>query len=124
MSIEYEKIAPKQIEELGCGSERGRKRQIFFDHTDERGEDDNELQIISTQLPATKKKAGRSRKITMKEEDEEEESRKNWPNCEVETLIAIRGETEPGFVKNAKKQGMSCYDFSESNGLFGRMRGC
>ena len=82
------------------------------------------MQIISTQLPVTKKKAGKPRKMTMKEEDEEEKSRKNGPDCEVETLIAIRGEMEPEFVKNAKKQGMSCHDFFESNGLFCRMRVC
>ena len=54
----------------------------------------------------------------MKEEDEEKESKKNWPDCEVETLIAICGEMQFEFVKNAKKQSISCYDFSKAKVCF------
>lgn len=37
--------------------------------------------------------------------DEGEEGKKNWADSEVETLIALRREMDPEFVKNWKKQG-------------------
>lgn len=57
-------------------------------------------------FPSTKKKLGSSRKyLIAKEEAEGEEAKKNWMDSEVETLISLRWELEPDFLKNAYKQG-------------------
>ena len=53
-------------------------------------------------------KATKSKKTTSKEEHEEDEEfaiLKNWRDSNVKTLIALRGEIEPIFIKNAKRQG-------------------
>ena len=39
-------------------------------------------------------------------EGEIEEDKKHWKDADVEVMIALRGEMEPEFLKNAKKQGM------------------
>jgi hypothetical protein len=38
-------------------------------------------------------------------EEYKELSSKNWRDRDVETMIAMRGEMKPNFLKNAKKQG-------------------
>jgi hypothetical protein len=35
--------------------------------------------------------------------EDEEFSSKNWRDCNLETMIAMRGKMEPNFLKNAKK---------------------
>jgi len=74
--------------------------------TEEIGDED--VQIITPVAPkkkgvATSKKP---RKKNVKDVEEDEElSSKNWRDRDVETMIAMRGEMEPEFLKNAKKQG-------------------
>ena len=56
-----------------------------------------------------------TKKITEKEkEGETEEEKKHWKDVDVEVMIALRGEREPEFLKNAKIQGMlnfCCVEF-------------
>lgn len=52
-------------------------------------------------------KATKSNKTTSTDEHEEDGEfgvSKNWRDSDVEALVALRGEMEPNFVKNAKKQ--------------------
>jgi hypothetical protein len=44
--------------------------------------------------------------------DEDDNDKRHWLDSEVETLIALKGEMQPEFVKNAKKQGMYLISFS------------
>ena len=75
-------------------------------------QDEEDCQIVE---PTKKRRFGPVKKKTptkkksKKEEVEEEDmvdKKKNWPNNDVEHLIAIRGEMHGEFEKNAKKQGM------------------
>ena len=43
--------------------------------------------------------------------NEDDDNKRNWLNSEVEKLIALKGEMQPGFVKNATKQGMYSKSF-------------
>lgn len=56
------------------------------------------------------------------EDDEGEEGKKNWADSEVETLIALRREMEPEFVKNWKKQGTCFTHFTNLRRLFYNIR--
>lgn len=75
--------------------------------------EDDDVEIIAPIAPkkkAVSKRATSSRKApkkTVKKEDEEEEEegKKHWKDEHVLQMIALRGEMEPEFVKNAKKQG-------------------
>lgn len=76
----------------------------------------DDLHIISS-IFLKKKVGSHSRKnatIVKKEKDGDGVS-KNWLDDEVHTLIALRGETEPKFVKNAKKQGMKSKTFLQNS---------
>lgn len=75
-------------------------------------EGDDDLEIIAPIAPkkkAVSKKTTPSRKapkkIVKKEEEEEEEDNRHWKDDHVLQMIALRGEMEQGFMKNAKKQG-------------------
>jgi hypothetical protein len=74
-------------------------------------EEDDDVEIIAPISPKKKvvsKRATSSRKApkkTVKKEDEEEEDKKHWKDEHVLQMIALRGEMDPEFVKNAKKQG-------------------
>ena len=74
--------------------------------TEEIGDED--VQIIAPLAPkkkgvATSKKP--RKKIVKEVEEDDEFGSKNWRDRDVETMIAMRGEMEPEFLKNAKKQG-------------------
>ncbi|XP_024382268.1 uncharacterized protein [Physcomitrium patens] len=72
--------------------------------------EDDGLQLMYVPFPSTKKKLGSSRKyLIAKEEAEGEEAKKNWMDSEVETLISLRWELEPDFLKNAYKQGVDMW---------------
>lgn len=66
--------------------------------------------ICAEETPRTlpKRKVGRPKK-SVKEKIEESEAGRNWPDSEVYALIDIRGEMEPDFVKNSKKQGVDSW---------------
>jgi hypothetical protein len=75
------------------------------ERTDE-GEDDVVIVNSSKKRASPKKKATPRKKATMKiEGEEEDEGGRNWLDSEVHSLIALRGEMEPEFVRNGKKQG-------------------
>jgi hypothetical protein len=67
-----------------------------------------DLQEIPKLAPLPKKRARKKKVVTMKEDAEEgEKAKKAGKNCangEVLHLIALRGEMELEFTKNAKKQ--------------------
>lgn len=93
------------------GGGGGVKRQIFEE------EEEECHQMFAAETPVTtlplKRRAGRPKKHPVREKMEESEASeagRNWPDSEVYALIDVRGEMEPDFVKNAKKQGQS--DFS------------
>ena len=78
--------------------------------TEEIGDED--VQIIPPLAPkkkgvAVSKKPRKKKEVKeVKEVEEDEESNsKKWRDRDVETMIAMRGEMEPEFLKNAKKQG-------------------
>jgi hypothetical protein len=74
--------------------------------TEEIGDED--VQIITLVAPKKKRVATskKPQKKNMKDVEEDKElSSKNWRDRDVETMIAMRGEMEPEFFKNAKKQG-------------------
>jgi hypothetical protein len=89
-------------------------------------EEDNDVQIVAPSAPtkrvlavksAPKKAAATkkaSKKTMKKKEDEEDEKKKHWKDEHVLQMIALRGEMEPEFVKNAKKQGMYVLNFSNA----------
>ena len=54
-----------------------------------------------------------SKNTEKKEEDKEDEEKKHWKDEHVLQMIALRGEMEPEFVKNAKEQGVYVLDFSK-----------
>ena len=47
----------------------------------------------------------------LKDEDDDDNKR-NWLDSKVEMLIALKGEMQPEFIKNAKKQGMDIMSFT------------
>jgi hypothetical protein len=47
--------------------------------------------------------------MTKKKEGETEEEKKHWKDANVEVMIALRGEMEPEFLKNAKKKYVECF---------------
>jgi hypothetical protein len=71
--------------------------------------EDDDVQIVTPSAPKRKTTTKKvTKKIMMKEkEGETEEEKKHWKDADVEVMIALRGEMEPEFLKNAKKQGMS-----------------
>lgn len=102
-----------ESEEIAAGAssevKKNLKRQIF-----EVGEGDVpvdvpiDVQFCAEEAPRIlpKRKVGRPKKA-VKEKVEESDAGRNWPDSEVFALIDIRGEMEPDFVKNAKKQGQN-----------------
>ncbi len=80
-------------------------------HSFSQVEKDLDLQEILKLAPLPKKRATKKKTtiVTMKKEDEEgekaEKAGKNWADGGVLHLIALRGEMELEFTKNAKKQG-------------------
>ena len=78
--------------------------------TEEIRDEDEDVQIVAP--PALKKKGAATAKKPRKEnvkkekvEEGEESGSKNWKDHDVETMISLRGEMEPEFLKNIKKQG-------------------
>ena len=71
--------------------------------------EDDDVQIVTPSVPKRKTTTKKVKKnIMMKEkEGETEEEKKHWKYVDVEVMIALRGEMEPEFLKNVKKQGMS-----------------
>ena len=78
------------------------KRKVVQD------DEDDDVQIVTPSAPKRKTTAKKVTKKIMKKEKEgeTEEEKKHWKDADVEVMIALRGEMEPEFLKNAKKQGM------------------
>ena len=74
----------------------------------ERKRDEEDVQIIS---PPPPKKPRKNAKKIVEIKDEDDDAKRHWLDSEVETLIALKGEMQPEFVKNAKKQGMYLMSF-------------
>ena len=73
------------------------KRKVIQDHKDD------DVQIVTPSAPKKKTTAKKVIKKIMKEKDEEIEENKIWKDADVEVMITLRGEMEPEFLKNAKK---------------------
>ena len=78
------------------------KRKVVQD------DEDNDVQIVTPSAPKKKTPTKKVTKMIMKKEKEgeSEEEKKHWKDVDVEVMIALHGEMEPEFLKNAKKQGM------------------
>lgn len=83
-------------------------------------EEEEEVKIVSCarKRAAPKTKATPSKKTTPRKkvaeiepklEGEDEDSKAKWRHSDVEALIALRGEMEPEFVRNGKKQGIDTW---------------
>ena len=59
----------------------------------------------SKQKAIPKKRATPKRKVAVKIEGESKEAAQMWEDSKVLQLIALKGEMEPEFVRNGKKQG-------------------
>jgi hypothetical protein len=106
------------------GSWLGMMTRLKRRHVEE--EEDNDVQIVAPSAPSKRvhavktapKKAAvakkASKKTKKKEEDKEDEEKKHWKDEHVLQMIALRGEMEPEFVKNTKKQGMYVLNFSKT----------
>lgn len=72
--------------------------------------EEDEVQIVAPSAPKKKGAAAakkpRKKNVKNEKEEDEESAKKNWKDQDVETMISLRGEMEPEFLKNAKKQGM------------------
>ena len=67
-----------------------------------------DVHIIAPLAPKKKGAATlkKPHKKNMKDVEEDEEfGSKNWRDCDVQTMIAMRSEMKPNVLKNAKKQG-------------------
>ena len=73
----------------------------------ERRRAEENVQIISPPPPKKTRKISKMMDI----KDEDDDNKRHWLDSEVETLIALKGEMQPEFVKNAKKQGMYLMSF-------------
>ena len=77
---------------------------------EERGEEEEDVEIIAApkKRTASKSKAAPKKKITkVKVESEGDgDGVRGWLDSEILQLIALRGEMEPEFVRNGKKQGI------------------
>ncbi len=72
-------------------------------------DDEDDVQIVTSSAPkrkTTTKKVTKKKEKEKEKEGETEEDKKHWKDADVEVMIALRGEMEPEFLKNAKKQGM------------------
>jgi hypothetical protein len=69
--------------------------------------EDDDTQIIA---PTALKKRAHRKKAEPKEPKKEgfEEGAPNWKDCDIEVLISLRGEMDPEFLTNAKKQDKIC----------------
>ena len=78
--------------------------QSEFEERSNVGEDrvDEECEVLVAEPEKKRQKKGKSKEIKVAEED----NKRNWLDSEVEALIALKGEMQPEFIKNAKKQGM------------------
>ena len=68
---------------------------------------EEDVQFISPPPPKKTRKNPKLKEI----KDEDDDNKRNWLDSEVETLIALKGEMQPEFVKNAKKQGKYSMSF-------------
>ena len=72
----------------------------------EEGDEDCEVLAEEPQKKCQKKSKAKQIKV------EEDDNKCNWLDSKVEALIGLKGEVQPDFIKNAKKQGMwktTCY---------------
>ena len=78
------------------------KRKVVQD------DEDDDVQIVTLSAPKRKTTSKKVKKKIMKKEKEgeTEEEKKYWKDADVEVIIVLRGEMEPEFLNNAKKQGM------------------
>ena len=77
------------------------KRKVVQD------DEDDDVHIVTLSAPKRKTTAKKVTKKIMKKETEGETEveKKHWKDADVEVMIALRGEMELEFLKNAKKQG-------------------
>ena len=87
-------------------------------------DEDVDVQIISSSkkraTPKRKERAApkkRATTVAVKIEGEDNDGARQWLDAEVYQLIALRGEMEPEFVRNGKKQGT----FSEIFNFFSKI---
>ena len=86
---------------------------MFAAHSKRKATGEIEEENVQIVGPSTPKKKGagapkkpRKKNVKKEKEEDEEFGSKNWKDHDVETMISLRGEMEPKFLKNVKKQGM------------------
>ena len=76
----------------------------FFNNTHFGVDDDKvdeEVEVLEEEPKQKLQRKGKAKQVKVEDDD----SKRNWLDSEVETLIALKGEMQPDFIKNAKKQG-------------------
>ena len=72
--------------------------------------EEEDVQIVGPPTPKNKEagapKKPHKKNVKKEKEEDEESGSKNWKDHDVETMISLRGEMEPEFLKNTKKQDM------------------
>ncbi|KAG0572580.1 hypothetical protein KC19_VG107200 [Ceratodon purpureus] len=71
----------------------------------EEANEDDDVKVVAA--PPSKKAKKQPKLKEPKTEDDD--NKRNWLDSEVETLIQLRGEMQPEFQKNAKKQGVNMW---------------
>ena len=71
-----------------------------------RDDEDDDVQIVTPSAPKRKTTTKKVTKKIMKKEKEgeTEKEKKHWKNVRVEVMIALRGKTEPKFLRMQKNK--------------------
>ena len=61
---------------------------------------DEEVEVLEEEPKKKRQRKGKAKQVKVEDDD----SNHNWLDNEVETLIALKGEMQPDFIKNAKNK--------------------
>ena len=77
---------------------------LGFEETSTVREDgvDEECEVLLMEPKTKCQRKSKAKDVKLEEDD----SKRNWLDSEVEALIALKGEMQPDFIRNAKKQGL------------------
>ena len=63
---------------------------------------DEDCEVLAEEPKKKRQKKSKAKQIKVEEDD----NKRNWLDSKVEALIGLKGEMQPDFIKNTKKQGM------------------
>ena len=72
------------------------KRKVCEDEVDE------ECEVLAAEPKKKHQRKSKAKEVKLEEDD----SKHNWTDSQVESLIVLNEEMQPEFIKNAKKQGL------------------